>query len=169
LEAVRAFDANPRAADRAAPLLRLLGVEGLRRCLGLRTTAGTIADVLPPCLSQLVASFRRRNSEDATCSALLTAGARALAKHCKRSRDGWWGDGLSGTEEQKNRRADDKLVEIIGNPAWENVHALPHDVVVYEVRNHQGYGARWECTPPFKFRGFLEPQMEDGHSVGWVH
>ena len=100
---------------------------------------------------------------------VLTVGARALAKHCERSRDGWWGDGLHGTEAEKNARADRKLVDILAQPAWANVHALPHDVLVYEVRNEAGYGARWECAPPFRFRGFLEPQMEDGHALGWVH
>ena len=166
LEAVRAFDAGPSAGETAGPLLRALGAAGLRACLGLRTTAGTARDVLPPSLLQLVAAFRRRHSEG---TATLTVGARALAKHCERARDGWWGDGLHGTEAEKNARADDRLVAILAQPAWANVHALPHDVLVYEVRNEAGYGARWECAPPFRFRGFLEPQMEDGHALGWVH
>jgi len=69
-----------------------------------------------------------------------------------------------------------------------------HDTRVYEVRNAEGYGARWEIYPQVQqnsndsegsssksntleteypqgiiFRGFLEPQMEDGHAKGWVH
>ena len=31
-----------------------------------------------------------------------------------------------------------------------------------------GYGVRW-LADGSSFRGFLEPQMEDGHAVGWVH
>lgn len=31
-----------------------------------------------------------------------------------------------------------------------------------------GYGARWTADGS-SFRGFLEPQMVDGHSVGWKH
>lgn len=31
-----------------------------------------------------------------------------------------------------------------------------------------GYGARWLHNGS-EFRGFLEPQMEDGHLVGWRH
>jgi hypothetical protein len=63
---------------------------------------------------------------------------------------------------------------------------------VLEVRQREGYGARWLITqlpPPttassrknichdqnsslvqvVQFRGFLEPQMEDGHEKGWRH
>ena len=170
LQAVRAFENAPSAGETASALVRALGVAGLRGCLGLRTTAGTATDVLPPSVLQLVAAFRRRNCDAGSESAAtLTVGARALAKHCRRSRDGWWGDGLRGTEAEKNARADAKLVEILAQPAWANVHALPHGVLVYEVRTEAGYGARWECSPPFSFRGFLEPQMEDGHALGWVH
>lgn len=43
--------------------------------------------------------------------------------------------------------------------------------MVYEVRQHQGYGLRWKLQDgeEWKFRGFLEPQMQDGHSIGWIH
>lgn len=39
---------------------------------------------------------------------------------------------------------------------------------VFEVRNIEGYGLRWSQNG-HTFRGFLEPQMENGHEVGWVH
>ena len=48
-----------------------------------------------------------------------------------------------------------------------------------EVRNILGYGARWEADWSLKgcpeqpvdvvFRGFLEPQMDDGFERGWRH
>lgn len=54
--------------------------------------------------------------------------------------------------------------------AWLNIHALPHDTRIFEIRNTAGYGARWSPDPPlFEFRGFLEPQMEGGHEKGWIH
>ena len=31
-----------------------------------------------------------------------------------------------------------------------------------------GYGVRWSLND-LAFRGFLEPQMVDGHEVGWRH
>lgn len=37
-----------------------------------------------------------------------------------------------------------------------------------EIRTIEGYGVRW-LHDGTEFRGFLEPQMEDGHEVGWRH
>ena len=39
---------------------------------------------------------------------------------------------------------------------------------VLEVRTADGYGAQWSADGA-AFRGFLEPQMPDGHAVGWRH
>jgi hypothetical protein len=53
-----------------------------------------------------------------------------------------------------------------------NVHTLPHAVCVFEVRTSRGYGARWELgadESTVNFRGFVEPQIANGHDVGWVH
>jgi hypothetical protein len=151
----------------AAGLLRALGERGIRTLLGLRTTRGSLGDALPPGVGEMVASFRTRHSLDS--AAMLTVGARALAKHCRRAADGWWGDGLAGTEREKNARAERVLARILADAAWLNIHTLPHGVYVYEVRNTEGFGARWCCAPPYEFRGFLEPQMTDGHEKGWVH
>ena len=72
------------------------------------------------------------------------------------------------------------------NAVWINLHRLPvcilfisihkrflliigqHDLFILEIRIEDGYGARWEVDGS-KFRGFLEPQMEDGHQKGWKH
>jgi hypothetical protein len=35
---------------------------------------------------------------------------------------------------------------------------------VFEVRQHEGYGARWSADGS-EFRGFLEPQMEGTNSL----
>ena len=43
-----------------------------------------------------------------------------------------------------------------------------HPLQVFEVRTAEGYGARW-LADGSEFRGFLEPQMEEGHSKGWRH
>jgi hypothetical protein len=43
-------------------------------------------------------------------------------------------------------------------------------VLVHEVRESHGYGARWHVTPnECIFRGFLEPQMRGGHEKKWRH
>ncbi|XP_062507765.1 uncharacterized protein LOC134184164 isoform X2 [Corticium candelabrum] len=58
--------------------------------------------------------------------------------------------------------------KILEDASWINVHILPHDIKVVEVRSSEGYGARWTADG-LEFRGFLEPQMEDGHAMGWQH
>ena len=151
----------------AAEALRALGIEGVRALLGLRTTAGSRMDVFPPGISELIHAFRRRN--DLKAGAMLSVGGRALTKHCKRSKDGWWGNGLVGSDREKNEKAEAALRKVLAGACWLNIHFLPHDIAVYEIRHAEGYGARWECKPPYNFRGFLEPQMENGHEQGWIH
>ena len=91
-----------------------------------------------------------------------------------------------GSESDKNERALVVIKRILSNPVWMNAHILPHDTYVFEIRQEEGYGARWTADGTF-FRGFLEvrlwsvpvvngpcskrlqPQMEEGHSVGWKH
>lgn len=48
------------------------------------------------------------------------------------------------------------------------MHIVPPHGVVFEIRDANGYGARWSKDGS-KFIGFLEPYMEDGHSKGWRH
>ena len=138
---------------------------------------------------------------------VLTVGARALAKHCHRDASlCWWGGPLSGGEAAKNETAAAKLRELLRDPgpAWVNLHCVASTaaasaaasaaagstaattIQLLEVRNHLGYGARWELPPqppqppqpvvgggdgrpPIIFRGFLEPNMPDGHEKGWRH
>jgi len=61
------------------------------------------------------------------------------------------------------------LKKILCDASWINIHTLPHDIPIFEVRNSLGYGARWTAVGRHEFRGFLEPQMEDGHDKGWKH
>ncbi|KAH3757433.1 sodium-coupled neutral amino acid transporter 10 [Pelomyxa schiedti] len=143
-----------------------IGSRGLLTLLGLRCTKGSILRV-PPGPLEIIQAFNLPHAPNS--SARLTVGGRALSKHCERSRDGWWGDGLSGEESVKNRRAETALRNILSDPVWLNTHMLPHDIPIYEIRNREGYGARWSVDPPFEFRGFLEPQMADGHEKGWIH
>jgi hypothetical protein len=75
----------------------------------------------------------------------------------------------------------------VDGTTWRNLHWLPHQVLVYEARVLEGYGMRWAqdrsrvpdagavadadeaVAPPWIFRGFVEPMMENGHDVGWRH
>ena len=67
-----------------------------------------------------------------------------------------------GTELQKNEDANQKLNQVLTECVWVNVHIITHSDIIVECRVEQGYGMRWNGDGVF--RGFLEPQMEDGHA-----
>jgi len=94
---------------------------------------------------------------------------------------GWWGT-PSGPVAVINEKALELFWKVVDGGSWRNLHWLPRQVLVYEARVPEGYGMRWsqdqsleaeaERTVEGKewvFRGFLEPQMENGHEVGWRH
>lgn len=106
----------------------------------------------------------------------LTVGARALAKHWHRDgSENWWGRGNQGTQAEKNEQALRALLRVLRDVAWSNVHLLPREeggsLSVFETRAASGHGARWELLADgnYFFRGFLEPQMVDGHTKKWRH
>ncbi|KAI8786516.1 uncharacterized protein LOC106062568 isoform X1 [Biomphalaria glabrata] len=148
---------------RVREILLLLGLRGILDLLGIRKTVGT-KEMLPPSRKLLLASFTAKHSPNSE----LTVGARALAKHFHRDKsDSWWGN-CSGSEAEKNRHALQIMQNVLDNAVWINIHWLPHDVFIIEARQDQGYGLRWSADGS-NFRGFLEPQMIDGHEVGWRH
>ena len=54
-----------------------------------------------------------------------------------------------------------------GEPMSEDDAGLTMQI---EARVPEGYGARWALTADgARFRGFLEPPMEDGHAKRWRH
>jgi hypothetical protein len=141
--------------------------------LQLSVTAGSFLWQVPlnvdkwlPTLQECVMAFNRLNSHKSR----LTVGGKAFSKHAHRAQsDTFWGIS-TGKEMDKNRYANAALARILNHSQWRNVFMLPHNVVAYEVRNAQGYGARWTIQDNIVlFRGFVEPMMEDGHAVGWIH
>ncbi|KAK6187244.1 hypothetical protein SNE40_005311 [Patella caerulea] len=148
---------------RLRQILMLLGKRGIMDLLGIRKTVGT-KEILPPPRSVLMESFKEKCSEKSQ----LWVGSRALAKHYHRDEGhSWWGNS-TGTESEKNAYALSIVNRILDGATWINIHWLPHDVFVIEAREEKGYGARWTADGT-SFRGFLEPQMVDGHEVGWRH
>lgn len=148
--------------DLSNELLARLTKGDILKLLGFRKTLGSL-EQLPPDLVNLWTSYQVLHNENAR----ITVGARALSKHCHRSRDKWWGES-TGNEHAKNRHALIILQRIFRNIVWLNIHILPHEMHVLEIRCEEGYGLRWSHDGKF-FRGFLEPQMVDGHENGWVH
>ncbi|PRP78510.1 hypothetical protein PROFUN_13528 [Planoprotostelium fungivorum] len=152
----------PEHLQRMVQFLCILKPRGILYLLGVSHTTGSI-DQLPPPIEQLISSFRRQHTLQSDNP--LTVGARALSKHADRSKtDQFWGQ-HKGSAEEHNKRAEDILVRLFDRSLWFNLHKLPHDVTIFEMRSLDGYGARWSCDGKI-FRG---PQMEDGHALGWVH
>lgn len=173
---------------------------------GLAYTVGSALGTTPPSLETCLAAYLVPNSVG------LTAGARAWSKHCHRSQptlptsdsganadtdkkkrsikppSGWWGR-ASGPQAVINANALVLFHKVMDNATWRNLHWLPHQVLVYEVRVSEGYGMRWSQDQgdpdggvgiaqsnvtskevrPWIFRGFLEPTMENGHELKWRH
>ncbi|PKU70156.1 hypothetical protein MA16_Dca010276 [Dendrobium catenatum] len=147
-----------------------LGCEGVGSLLGMMHTAGTVLDALPPPRSYLLSSFmklHRPNVEGST----LTDAARSLAKHVHRSSEEWWGSFRGDSE--KNRLASEIVNHLLNECCWMNVYDIQTHNRVFEIRIHEGYGARWSHDGSkafsFQFIGFLEPYTEEGHSKGWKH
>lgn len=147
-------------------ILKVLDIEGVKALLGFRSTIGTIRDALPPPRSLLLASFVESSGAE-VAGTKLTVGGRALAKHVHRSSSGWWGS-FTGNDERKNELALRNITYLIQHASWMNVHFMPPESLVFELRVREGYGARWTADGK-KFRGFLEPQMVDGHAKKWRH
>eukprot|EP00914_Ancora_sagittata_P035148 GHVO01070994.1.p1 GENE.GHVO01070994.1~~GHVO01070994.1.p1 ORF type:complete len:287 (+),score=30.78 GHVO01070994.1:267-1127(+) len=151
--------------EKMLSVLLQLGRRGLLDLLGLRKTAGSI-DVWPPPRCRLEETFNAKHKPNS--ASMLSVGARALAKHCHRDESSsWWGKS-SGTEAAKNKHSQDILARILDHATWINIHQMVHEQKILEVRQEDGYGARWTADG-IQFRGFLEPQMVDGHDVGWRH
>lgn len=154
-------------------LLVAMNPRGLLTWLGIRKTQGS-RDVWPTPLNSLFDNFNRRHTnltpeqlEGNPNPPKLTVGARALSKHVHRSAEGFWGTIAGLSEEKRNENAFKKLKQIIENWVWINIHGLPQDLIIIECRVKEGYGCRW--TKEQEFRGFIEPQIPDGHSKKWRH
>ncbi|KAF8960598.1 hypothetical protein BDZ97DRAFT_1665555 [Flammula alnicola] len=157
---------------------------------GLAYTTGSALGNKPPSLETCLSAYLVPNS------AGLTAGSRAWSKHSHRSQPppsneaekdsrkrsaGWWGI-TSGPVSVINENSLALFWKVMNGATWRNLHWLPHQVLVYEVRVLEGYGMRWsqdqgdregDDAPkedrPWMFRGFLEPTMENGHELKWRH
>lgn len=132
--------------------------------LGIRRTKGSIDNYIPLDKNILISKFKELNN----AKSKLTVGAKALCKHSHRSvTESFW-PGQDGKEIEKNLNAEKMLNLFLDECVWINIHLLPHELVIIELRIDKGYGIRWQINDGM-FRGFLEPQMEDGHEKGWIH
>ncbi|XP_057807676.1 uncharacterized protein LOC131022230 isoform X2 [Salvia miltiorrhiza] len=149
-----------------ASIVSGLSYGGVQKLLGFVETAGTNPELLPPPTSTLLSTFSSPHNPDFKGS-MLTNGARALAKHVNRSCEGYWGP-LHGSDKEKNRHAVETISRLLAHCSWMNMHIVRPHGSVFEIRNDDGYGARWSVDGT-KFIGFLEPYAIDGYSKGWKH
>ncbi|ELU15712.1 hypothetical protein CAPTEDRAFT_201130 [Capitella teleta] len=141
----RSFTERERV-DLMLVILTTLGRRGLMDLLGLRKTVGSI-DAWPPARSRLEETFNAKH------------------KYILSER---WSEGVveSTAIEMRLLLGGDTAQD---NQESQNLKITPqHDQRILEVRQENGYGARWSADGRH-FRGFLEPQMVDGHDVGWRH
>ena len=132
--------------------------------LGIRKTKGSIDNYIPLDKNILISKFKELNNQKSK----LTVGAKALCKHSHRSvTESFW-PGQEGKEIEKNQNAEKMLNLFLEECVWINMHLLPHNLIIIELRIDKGYGIRWQVNDGM-FRGFLEPQMENGHEKGWIH
>lgn len=149
-----------------------LSERGILTLLGLRETTGSINCYLPPSIAILTSNFFEQNSKEPNPNnpkakvSMLTVGGRALCKHSHRASEGFWPDAKGG-DQIKNQKAEMMLKMFLEKCIWINIHGLPHEIAIIELRIDKGYGIRWQIDG--MFRGFLEPQMENGHEKGWKH
>lgn len=120
---------------------------------GMVRTAGTVF-ILPPQHDELIAAFEMKHA-----GTLLSVGAKALCKHYARVPDHPTWTCPTGSCETKSKIARSHLDKMLESAVWKNVHYLPHQELVYEIRDKLGYGMRWTMlqNPRIcKFRGYLE-------------
>ncbi|KAG4095932.1 hypothetical protein H8356DRAFT_1684702 [Neocallimastix lanati (nom. inval.)] len=141
-----------------------LSTSDLLVLLGERITYGSSKEILPPSINDCIKAFIEIHPNDKKCKKYggLTVGARALSKHCHRDQTNkWWGD-YTGNTLNKNNLSISIIIKLLKSISWINIHKLPHDINVYEIRNIQGYGARWYFTLDFNT---LDPIMDKENDI----
>ena len=117
---------------------------------GCVKTLGTVFQ-LPPTNIELVNSFTLKFSKQSS----LSTGARSLSKHFFREasrkknininwKHPYWNKPY-GSESVKNSLALDHLMNLL-DPSigvWRNLYLLNSSTLIYEIRNNDGYGMRW--------------------------
>jgi hypothetical protein len=154
------------------------GDDCVLRILGMRKTVGTDSRILLPPPRQILEEAALAPHPKGKGKNRLTVAARARSKHAHRGKDRFFGV-VAGSAEKQNRESAIIVKNLLNEAVWINIHVFGGiEDPVLEVREETGYGARWQLFASDKssmiisrveFRGFLEPQMPDGHEKGWRH
>lgn len=74
------------------------------------------------------------------------------------------------SDQNKNQLVSEVIDRLLRECCWMNVHLTQPFGPVFEIRVHEGYGARWSQDGlTSKFIGFLEPYTPEGFLKGWKH
>lgn len=124
--------------------------ENMYKSRGFSRTVGTVF-MDPPTDEKLLETFsiKHRNTN-------LTVGAKALTKHYGRCPGHSYWKKPTGTETSISAIAEYHFKDILSGAVWKNIHKLSNNIIVYEIRNNDGYGMRWYLLPTFEFRGYIE-------------
>ncbi|KMQ67703.1 hypothetical protein ACM39_12685 [Chryseobacterium sp. FH2] len=118
--------------------------------LGQRLTAASIRDerAIPPLQHILIEACEKSFNEE------ITVAQRAWEKHVGRIDDQFWGE-LKGNNKQKQQEVMKKISYILENKTWWNVFFHYKHELVFEVREKNGHGIRWNHGGK-QLIGFLE-------------
>ena len=154
------------------------GDDCVLRILGMRKTVGTNSRLLLPPPRQVLEEAAMAPHSKGKGNNRLTVAARARSKHAHRGKDRFFGV-VAGSAEKQNMESAIIVKKLFNEAVWINIHVFGGiEDPVLEVREETGYGGRWQLFASNKstmilatveFRGFLEPQMPDGHEKGWRH
>ncbi|KAA0126017.1 hypothetical protein FY557_19495 [Chryseobacterium sp. SN22] len=118
--------------------------------LGQRLTSASLRDekAIPPLQDALIEACEKPfNSE-------ITMAQRAWEKHVGRRNDQFWGE-VKGNNRQKQQVVMEKIDYIFNHKTWWNIFFHYKHGLVYEVREAEGHGIRWNHDGT-RLIGFLE-------------
>jgi len=123
--------------------------------LGQRLTSASIRNenAIPPLKKTLLEACQKPFNGE------ITIAQRAWEKHIGRMDDAFWGE-IKGNNEQKQQKVMEKINFILNNTTWWNVFFHYKHELVFEVREKEGHGLRWNHGGQHLI-GFLEIFMNE--------
>ncbi|KAL3930384.1 MAG: hypothetical protein SGBAC_011787 [Bacillariaceae sp.] len=161
----------PGSVEALGLWLQQVDTFSILRLLGMRHTIGSDGALIPS-RQRLLQACRAIHTPNRS---QLSVAARARSKHAHRGRTRSFFGVAKGPAGVQNNDTEIILLRLFDTAIWINRHrfvGLGEGAVAIEIRVLEGYGARWVLNTidnAVTFRGFLEPQMKDGHANKWRH
>lgn len=139
-----------KSPEIVAQELEKIPIEHWLDILGQRITSASIRNetAIPPVKNNLMESCQK------LFNAEITVAQRAWEKHIGRIDDPFWGE-IKGNNQQKQEKVMEKINYIIENKTWWNIFFHYKHELVFEVREKEGHGIRWNHDGT-QLIGFLE-------------